>query len=47
MQNTVIAALARHRWYWIPPLYVTLLVVVVIMAAGSGSNAAAFMYRGF
>ena len=47
MQNPVIAALARHRWYWIPPLYVTLLVVVVIMAAGSGSNAAAFMYRGF
>lgn len=47
IQNSVLSALARHRWYWIPPLYVTVLIVVVIMAAGSGSNAAAFMYRGF
>jgi len=47
VQNTVIAALVRLQWYWIPPIYVTVLVIVVIMAAGSGSNAAAFMYRGF
>ncbi len=41
------ATLARHRWFWIPPLYLTLLVILLVLNAGRGASAADFMYRGF
>ena len=41
------AVLARHRWYWIPPLYgLTLLLVLIVTLTQSG-GAAQLMYRGF
>ena len=43
----VIAAIARNRWYWIPPLYVLALLLVVIVTHAGSANAAQFMYRNF
>lgn len=44
---SVFAALARHRWYWIPPLYGLTLIVVLIVTHGQDAGAAQFMYRRF
>jgi hypothetical protein len=45
--SAMIAALARHRWYWIPPLYGLALLVVSIVTHTQGEAAAQFMYRRF
>ena len=41
------ALLSRSRWYWMPPLYVLLLLVVLIVTRGQSASAAQFMYRSF
>ncbi|MGB8013066.1 MAG: MBOAT family O-acyltransferase [Terriglobales bacterium] len=45
--SDIIAAIARNRWFWIPPLYVLALLVVVIVTHARGTDAAQFMYRNF
>lgn len=42
-----IAAIAHNRWFWIPPLYLVLLLLVVIVTHTRGVDAAQFMYRNF
>jgi hypothetical protein len=46
-QSRLAAALARHRWYWVPPLYVMVLLILLVLNTGPSTNAAEFMYRGF
>jgi alginate O-acetyltransferase complex protein AlgI len=46
-RSATIAAIARHRWYWIPPLYVLTLIVVLIVTHTQSAGAAQFMYRRF
>jgi alginate O-acetyltransferase complex protein AlgI len=41
------ALLSRARWYWIPPLYVLLLLVVLVVTRSQSASAAQFMYRQF
>jgi len=43
----IISALARYRWYWIPPLYGLALFVVLIVTHTQDAGAAQFMYRQF
>lgn len=43
----IAAAFARHRWYWIPPLYALALIVVLIVTHAQDAGAAQFMYRRF
>lgn len=45
--HPMVSALARHRWYWIPPLYGLALIVVLIVTHAQGAGAAQFMYRRF
>jgi hypothetical protein len=42
-----LAMLARNRWFWIPPLYLSLLLFVVMVTNTRGADAAQFMYRNF
>ena len=46
-RSGIIAAVARNRWYWIPPLYVLLLLLVLVVTHTGGPDAAQFMYRRF
>jgi alginate O-acetyltransferase complex protein AlgI len=46
-RSALIAAIARNRWYWIPPLYGLALLVVLIITHTQDSGAAQFMYRRF
>lgn len=46
-QSSVLAAAARHRWYWLPALYLTVWLIFVVIGAGPGTSTAEFMYRGF
>jgi alginate O-acetyltransferase complex protein AlgI len=46
-QTGVIAALARSRWFWIPPLYVLAMLLVLIVTHARDAGAAQFMYRNF
>ena len=43
----IVSALARYRWYWIPPLYGLALFVVLIVTHTQDAGAAQFMYRQF
>ena len=43
----VLAMLARNRWFWVPPLYIMILLLVVIVTHSRGADAAQFMYRNF
>src|SRR6202166_4969015 len=43
--SAIIGALARNRWYWIPPLYGLTLLVVSIVTHTQGAGAAQVMYR--
>jgi alginate O-acetyltransferase complex protein AlgI len=45
--SVIIAAIARNRWYWIPPLYGLALLVTLIVTHTQDANAAQFMYRRF
>jgi alginate O-acetyltransferase complex protein AlgI len=45
--SPIIALLARNRWFWIPPLYVSALLLVVFVTNTRGADAAQFMYRNF
>lgn len=40
-------ALAKHRDFWLPALYVVVVCVITVMASGLGGNTAALMYSGF
>ena len=46
-RSAIIAAIARSRWYWIPPLYGLALLVLLIVTHTQDSGAAQFMYRRF
>ena len=46
-RSAILVLLARHRWYWIPPLYGLALVVVLIVTHTQGAVASQFMYRRF
>jgi alginate O-acetyltransferase complex protein AlgI len=46
-QSAMVAAIARNRWYWIPPLYGLALLVVLAVTHAQDSGAAQFMYRRF
>jgi len=41
------AALARWRWYWLPPLYAVALLFLLIVTFSNRPSAAQFMYRKF
>jgi D-alanyl-lipoteichoic acid acyltransferase DltB (MBOAT superfamily) len=45
--SAIVAAVARYRWYWIPPLYAMALAVVLLVTHNEGDSAAQFMYRRF
>ncbi len=45
--SRVLAFLARNRWFWVPPLYVSILLLVLIVTHARGADAAQFMYRNF
>jgi D-alanyl-lipoteichoic acid acyltransferase DltB (MBOAT superfamily) len=45
--SRALATLARNRWFWIPPLYLSLLLSVVMVTNTRGADAAQFMYRNF
>jgi alginate O-acetyltransferase complex protein AlgI len=46
-RSGIIGALARNRWFWIPPLYILALLLIVIVTNTRGADAAQFMYRNF
>jgi alginate O-acetyltransferase complex protein AlgI len=46
-ESRFLAALARNRWFWIPPLYLSLLLIVLAVTNTRGADAAQFMYRNF
>jgi len=45
--SAIATSIARHRWYWIPPIYALSLVVVLIVTHTQGAFAGQFMYRRF
>jgi len=45
--SATLTAIARNRWYWIPPLYGMALIVVLIVTHTQGAGAAQLMYRRF
>jgi alginate O-acetyltransferase complex protein AlgI len=45
--STIVAAMARNRWYWVPPLYGLTLLLVSIVTHTQDAGAAQFMYRRF
>jgi alginate O-acetyltransferase complex protein AlgI len=45
--STLVAVFARHRRYWLPPLYVLALLAVVAVTNTVGANSAQLMYRNF
>lgn len=47
VRSSIIGALARHRRFWVPPLYVLALFIVVVVTRTAGANAAQLMYRNF
>ena len=44
---TMMALLARKRWYWVPPLYALTLIAVLMITLTQGASTAQFMYRAF
>jgi hypothetical protein len=46
-QSSIIAVVARNRWFWIPPLYILALLLAVVVTHTRGADAAQFMYRKF
>ncbi len=46
-RSAIIAAIARHRWYWIPPLYALALFVVLMVTHTQDVGVGQFMYRRF
>jgi hypothetical protein len=46
-QSPAILAIARWRWFWLPPLYALALLFVLIITLTQGADTAQFMYRGF
>jgi alginate O-acetyltransferase complex protein AlgI len=46
-RSAIVVAIARSRWYWIPPLYGLALILVLIVTHTQESGAAQFMYRRF
>jgi alginate O-acetyltransferase complex protein AlgI len=47
LPSPALAAIARYRWHWIPPLYGLALIVALIVTHGQDAGAAQFMYRRF
>jgi alginate O-acetyltransferase complex protein AlgI len=46
-QSSALAAIIRHRWYWIPALYALAMFVVLMFTLSESGGAAQLMYRGF
>ena len=46
-ESGTLAMLARNRWFWLPPLYISLLLLVLAVTNSRGADAAQFMYRNF
>jgi hypothetical protein len=46
-RSVIVAAIARNRWYWIPPLYGLALLVVSIVTHTQDAGVGQFMYRSF
>jgi alginate O-acetyltransferase complex protein AlgI len=45
--STILTAIARNRWYWIPPLYGLALLLVSIVTHTQDAGVGQFMYRRF
>ena len=43
----IVNSLARHRRFWIPPLYLLASLLVIALTPTAGANAAQLMYRNF
>jgi alginate O-acetyltransferase complex protein AlgI len=43
----IVAAIARYRWYWIPPLYGLVLLLVLMVTHSEDAGVGQFMYRRF
>lgn len=46
-RSVIVTAIARNRWYWIPPLYGLALLVVSIVTHTQDAGVGQFMYRSF
>jgi alginate O-acetyltransferase complex protein AlgI len=46
-RHGLIDLIARTRWYWIPPLYVLIMVFVLLVTLTSGDSASGLMYSAF
>ena len=43
-----VVTIARHRWYWVPALYLlTLFLVLMVTLSQNSGGSAQLMYRGF
>ncbi len=42
-----IALIARWRWFWVPPLYVVVLLFLLVITETQGASTAQFMYSNF
>ena len=45
--SSALAAIVRHRWYWIPALYALAMFFVLMLTLNESGGAAQLMYRGF
>ncbi len=45
--SAIVHAIARTRWYWLPPIYTLALIVSLIVTHSQSAGAAQFMYRQF
>jgi alginate O-acetyltransferase complex protein AlgI len=45
--SSFMIGLARHRRFWVPPLYVLTFLILLVVTHASGANAAQLMYRNF
>ncbi len=46
-RSAIVAAIARNRWYWIPPLYGLALLLVLMVTHTQDAGVGQFMYRRF
>jgi len=42
-----IALMARWRWFWVPSLYVMVMLFLLLVTLNQGASTAQFMYRRF
>ena len=46
-ESSLLANIARRRWFWLPPLYAVALLLISFVTIKRGGTAAQLMYRSF